>query len=218
MNLKEVLKRFEEVLTLPDEPSQRQYIEAVKEVNPTEYSLLSDLLVAHYQGHDLLSKWDNPSANGESEDDPNLLGERYVILRKIGEGGMSTVYLAEQQTPFRRHVAIKLILPFFDFHRIEARFKLECETLARVKGENVCRIFDSGVTASGRPFFVMEYIEGLDIVAYCDAHKLTIEERVRLMVKVSQVVHSIHSQGVIHRDIKPAISLSNIVTANRLSS
>jgi len=129
---------------------------------------------------------------------------RYRLLRTIGEGGMGIVYLAEQQEPIRRKVALKVIKPGMDSKRVVARFEAERQALALLDHPNIAHVYDAGTTESGRPYFVMEYVKGQSITDHCDRHKLTIKERLRLFQLVCQAVQHAHQKGIIHRDIKPS--------------
>ncbi len=129
---------------------------------------------------------------------------RYRILRVLGEGGMGTVYLAEQAEPIRRQVALKVVKLGMGTSEVLARFNNERQALAIMDHANVARIFDAGATASGRPYFVMEYIDGISITRYCDCHQLTTKERLEVFLTVCRAVQHAHQKGVIHRDIKPS--------------
>ena len=128
---------------------------------------------------------------------------RYQILRLLGEGGMGTVYLAEQREPIRRPVALKVIKLGMDTSQVLARFANERQALAVMDHPNIARILDAGATAKGRPYFVMEYIEGVPITEYCDRHRIAIRQRLQLFLLVCRAAHHAHQKGVIHRDIKP---------------
>ncbi|MDT8300204.1 MAG: serine/threonine-protein kinase [Sedimentisphaerales bacterium] len=134
----------------------------------------------------------------------------YKLLSILGEGGMGIVYLAEQKQPIRRHVALKIIKPGMDSKRVIARFKAEQQTLAMMKHHNIAHVYDAGLTLSGRPYFVMEYVQGLPITDYCDQYKLTIKERLNLFLKVCNAVQHAHQKGIIHRDIKPSNILVSV--------
>ncbi len=135
----------------------------------------------------------------------------YKLLEKLGEGGCGLVYMAEQQEPIRRRVALKLIKPGMDSREVLARFEVERQALALMDHPNIARIFDAGTTESGRPYFVMELVRGVRITDYCDSHNLSTRERLDLFILVSQAVQHAHQKGIIHRDLKP----SNIlVTVN----
>jgi serine/threonine protein kinase len=129
---------------------------------------------------------------------------RYQIIRPIGEGGMGTVYLAEQREPIRRRVALKVVKLGMDTGQVLARFAKERQALAMMDHPNIARIFDAGATPKGRPYFVMEYIEGVPITQYCDARRMTIGERLQLLLSVCRAVQHAHEKGVIHRDLKPS--------------
>ena len=129
---------------------------------------------------------------------------RYQILRPLGEGGMGTVYLAEQREPIRRRVALKVVKLGMDASQVLARFDNERQALAMMDHPNIARIFDAGATAKGRPYFVMEYIEGATITQYCDRKRMTIGQRLELFLAVCRAVQHAHQKGVIHRDLKPS--------------
>jgi serine/threonine protein kinase len=129
---------------------------------------------------------------------------RYHILRPLGEGGMGTVYLAEQREPIRRYVALKVVKVGMDTSQVLARFANERQALAMMDHPNIARIFDAGATAKGRPYFVMEYIEGVPITQYCDRNRIAIGQRLELFLAVCRAVQHAHQKGVIHRDLKPS--------------
>ena len=129
---------------------------------------------------------------------------RYRILRPLGEGGMGTVYLAEQLEPIRRRVALKVVKLGMDTAQVLARFNNERQALAMMDHPNIAQIFDAGATTKGRPYFVMEYIEGAPITQYCDRKRMTTKERLALFLAVCRAVQHAHQKGVIHRDLKPS--------------
>jgi serine/threonine protein kinase/tetratricopeptide (TPR) repeat protein len=128
----------------------------------------------------------------------------YKLLQQIGEGGMGTVYMAEQTEPIRRKVALKVIKAGMDSRQVVARFEAERQALAMMDHVNIARVIDAGATASGRPYFVMELIHGVPITKYCDDNHLTPRERLELFVPVCQAIQHAHQKGIIHRDIKPS--------------
>jgi tetratricopeptide (TPR) repeat protein len=132
-----------------------------------------------------------------------LLAGRYTLLNVIGEGGMGSVYLAEQSEPVKRQVALKLIKAGMDSKTVLARFDAERQALALMDHPNIARIYDGGLTPSGQPFFVMELVQGVPLTAYCDAHRLAVNARLQLFVAVCQAVQHAHQKGIIHRDLKP---------------
>ena len=140
------------------------------------------------------------AAAGAGDDDFG----RYHILRTLGEGGMGTVYLAEQREPIRRSVALKVVKLGMDTGQVLARFANERQALAMMDHPNIARIIDAGATSKGRPYFVMEYVEGVTITQYCDSHRMTIGQRLELFLAVCRAVEHAHQKGVIHRDLKPS--------------
>ena len=134
----------------------------------------------------------------------------YRLLERIGEGGMGEVYLAEQRTPIKRRVALKLIKVGMDTKEVIARFESERQALAMMDHPNVAKIFDAGSTDAGRPYFVMEHVRGVTITEYCDQHKLANRERLDLFTQVCDGVQHAHQKGVIHRDLKPSNVLVTI--------
>jgi eukaryotic-like serine/threonine-protein kinase len=128
----------------------------------------------------------------------------YQIQRVLGEGGMGTVYLAEQIAPIRRMVALKVVKLGMDTSSVLSRFAYERQSVALMDHPNIARVYDAGATEKGRPFFVMEYVNGVPITRYCDQHRLNTEERLRLFLPVCEAVQHAHQKGVIHRDLKPS--------------
>ncbi|CAG0992203.1 Serine/threonine-protein kinase PknB [Phycisphaerales bacterium] len=128
----------------------------------------------------------------------------YKLLQLIGEGGFGLVYMAEQETPVRRKVALKIVKPGMDTRSVIARFEQERQALAMMDHPNIAKVLDAGQTGGGRPYFVMELVRGVPITEYCDANHLSLRERVRLFTPVCQAVQHAHTKGVIHRDIKPS--------------
>jgi len=150
-------------------------------------------------------------APGETEThvDPPVVaaGERigpYRILEVLGQGGMGIVYLAEQDRPIRRRVALKLIKPGMDSGQVLARFESERQALALMSHPNVAKVFDAGVSDDGRPYFVMEYVPGLPITAYGDRERLSVRERLDLFLQACDALQHAHQKGIIHRDVKPS--------------
>ncbi|MHC4582401.1 MAG: serine/threonine protein kinase [Planctomycetota bacterium] len=135
---------------------------------------------------------------------------RYKLLRVLGEGGMGIVYLAQQDKPVTRQVALKVIKPGMDSKRVMARFEAEEQALALMEHPHVARVYDAGLTGSSRPYFVMEYVKGIPITEHCDKYRLTVEERLRLFVHVCEAVQHAHQKGIIHRDLKPSNILVSI--------
>src|SRR5438093_4816313 len=135
---------------------------------------------------------------------------RYTLVEKLGEGGCGTVYLAEQEEPVRRQVALKVIKLGMDTRQVIARFEAERQALALMDHPLVAKVFDAGATDTGRPYFVMELVRGARITDYCDEHQLSTRDRLRLFIQVCQAIQHAHQKGIIHRDLKP----SNVLVAS----
>jgi serine/threonine protein kinase len=129
--------------------------------------------------------------------------DRYKLLEPIGEGGFGTVFMAEQQHPVRRKVALKIIKPGMDSGQVIARFEAERQALALMDHPNIARVLDAGATDTGRPYFVMELVRGVPITDYCDQNHLNPRQRLELFVQVCHAVQHAHQKGIIHRDLKP---------------
>ena len=134
----------------------------------------------------------------------------YRIVRLLGEGGMGVVYLAEQDEPVRRQVALKILRHGLNTNEVVARFHAEQQTLAMMEHPNITRVYDAGVTESGLPYFVMEYVVGHTITEYAATHRLSIRERIDLFIQVCRAVQHAHQKGIVHRDIKP----SNVIVTD----
>ena len=135
------------------------------------------------------------------------LGSRigpYKLLQKIGEGGCGVVYMAEQEQPVRRRVALKIIKLGMDTKNVIARFEAERQALAMMDHPNIARVLDAGATETGRPYFVMELVYGSKITDYCDQNQLAVEERLKMFIQVCHAIQHAHQKGIIHRDIKPS--------------
>ncbi len=172
------------------------------------------LLAAHLKAGDFLERppsdlmpTDAMVAGPAGGNDIDLTGTTigpYKLLEQIGEGGMGVVYMADQQAPIRRRVALKIIKPGLDTRQVIARFEAERQALALMDHPNIARVFDAGATESGRPYFVMELVRGVPITEYCDQNQLPLHERLELFLLVCQAVQHAHQKGIIHRDIKPS--------------
>ena len=135
---------------------------------------------------------------------PGVVIGPYQLLQLIGEGGMGQVWLAEQTQPVHRRVALKLIKVGMDTQEVVARFESERQALALMDHPAIAKVFDAGSTPDGRPYFVMEYVDGLPINDYCDRHRLTMRQRMELFIQVCEGVQHAHQKAIIHRDLKPS--------------
>src|SRR5262249_53723027 len=148
---------------------------------------------------DPLATTDPPTREG-----PGTVIGSYKLLEQVGEGGFGVVFLAEQQQPVRRRVALKVIKPGMDSRQGGARFAAGRQPLALMDHPNIARVFDGGTTPGGRPYFVMELVKGVPITEFCDQNSLTLRQRLQLFLPVCQAVQHAHQKGIIHRDLKPS--------------
>ncbi len=147
-------------------------------------------------------------SDGWSEPIGTRIG-RYKLLQKIGEGGCGVVYLAEQEEPVRRRVALKIIRLGMESRSVVARFEAERQALAMMDHPNIARVFDAGATERGSPYFVMEHVRGVKITGYCDQNRLPLRARLDLFIQICHAIQHAHQKGIVHGDIKP----SNIMIA-----
>ena len=163
----------------------------------------SDGLARDEQKLDRVAGHGGIAAGLAESSDPKQIGP-YTLVRELGEGGMGRVYLAEQSEPVRRTVALKLTRQGFDSAEAKIRFRAERQALAVLEHPNIARVFDAGSSADGRPWFAMEYIEGVPITEWADQHGLGLIDRIRLLLPVCEAVQHAHRKGLIHRDLKPS--------------
>ena len=187
------------------------FLNAVCHDDPALRERLDALLVAHEQT-DTLPATAAPAAKATIKlefpaVEDEALGTRishYKLLQKVGEGGCGVVYMAEQEQPVRRRVALKVIKLGMDTKQVVARFEAERQALAMMDHPNIAKVLDAGTTEKGRPFFVMELVRGIRITEYCDQNHLSTETRLELFISVCQAIQHAHQKGIIHRDIKPS--------------
>lgn len=204
---------FDQALEIDSSRNQHQFLEDQFKQNPEIRDQVEGLLRAFSDvGSFLESPVVGPletEAASDSDDPPSQQIGPYKLLQQIGEGGMGTVFMAEQTRPVTRRVALEIIKPGMDSKSVIARFEAERQALAMMDHPNIAKVLDAGTTDNGRPYFVMELVKGVPITTYCDDHKLTIRERLELFSQVCQAVQHAHQKGIIHRDIKP----SNVLVA-----
>jgi serine/threonine protein kinase/tetratricopeptide (TPR) repeat protein len=203
---------FAEALERTDPQDRAAFLDQACHGDPALRARIDRLLAQHEHAGEFLES--SPLALSATVDravteGPGSIIGPYKLLQQIGEGGMGTIYMAEQTRPVRRLVALKIIKPGMDSARVIARFEAERQALALMDHPHIARVLDAGTTASGRPYFVMELVKGTPITQYCDEHRLTPRQRLELFVPVCQALQHAHQKGIIHRDIKP----SNVLVA-----
>ncbi len=187
-----------------DDAELRQRVEVLLLAHDRSGSFLDKPAVEAMTTDEPAGQWIDRDAPLTVTEQPGMRVGRYKLLQKIGEGGMGVVYMAEQQEPVRRMVALKIIKPGMDSDAVVARFEAERQALALMDHQNIARVFDGSTTESGRPFFVMELVKGIPITRFCDENRLTPRERLELFISVCEAVQHAHQKGVIHRDLKPS--------------
>jgi serine/threonine protein kinase len=199
---------FWKALAIPSAPERAQYLEQACAGDAALRAQVEDLLAAYPKVERFLEA--PAAAPGATVDGPAQAegpGTRigpYKLLQQIGEGGMGVVYMAEQEQPVRRKVALKIIKPGMDSKQVIARFEAERQALALMDHQHIARVLDAGTTESGRPYFVTELVKGIPITRFCDEQHLTPRERLELFVPVCQAIQHAHQKGIIHRDVKPS--------------
>jgi serine/threonine protein kinase len=211
----DLLEIFNEALAQPPGADRAAFLDRACGGDPETRARLETLLKAFHQAGDFLSApAQAPTIDLASPGLPEALGTAigpYKLLEPIGEGGMGTVFMAEQAQPVRRKVALKVIKPGMDTRQVIARFEAERQALAMMDHPNIARVLDAGATESGRPYFVMELVRGIPITEYCDREQFPIAERLELFVLVCRAVQHAHQKGIIHRDLKPSNVLVTVV-------
>jgi serine/threonine protein kinase/tetratricopeptide (TPR) repeat protein len=185
-------------------PAEREsYLAEACQDNQELRREVESLLRAGEQAGDFLGQTLRlPGADFVTERAGTMIG-RYKLLQKIGEGGFGAVYMAEQTEPVQRKVALKIIKAGMDTREVVARFEAERQALALMDHPNIARVLDAGATEAGRPYFVMELVNGIPITEYCDREQLSTADRLQLFMKVCHAVQHAHQKGIIHRDLKP---------------
>jgi len=208
---------FNAARRIADWDSRRLFLEQACGDDRGALARLQALLRIHEQESTFLrspaegAPFDLGGPPGES---PGTVVGPYTLVRPIGEGGMGIVFLAEQDRPVRRQVALKIVRPGMDTRQVLTRFEAERQALARMDHPNIATVLDAGTTDAGRPYFVMELVQGEPITRYCDDRRLTVRQRLELFAAVCQGVQHAHQKGVIHRDLKPSNVLVTIYDGN----
>jgi eukaryotic-like serine/threonine-protein kinase len=205
---------FDAALELPDATGRAALLERECMGDAALRARVERLLAVHREAtvffddcRPALSPAESGAAPGEAVNPEEELGRRigaYKLLQKIGEGGCGVVYLAEQEKPVRRRVALKIIKLGMDTKTVIARFEAERQALALMDHPNIARVLDAGATETGRPYFVMELVPGIRITEYCDERQLDTRQRLELFIQVCHAIQHAHQKGIIHRDIKPS--------------
>jgi serine/threonine protein kinase len=204
---------FHAARDIPDPDRRRQYVREACGRDEARIAHIEAMLAAADSPDSLL---DRPAAatlgatiDQPTSENPGTVIGPYKLIEEIGEGGMGSVWMAQQTEPVKRLVAVKLIKAGMDSRHVIVRFEAERQALALMDHPNIARVLDGGTTRSGRPYFVMDLVNGVPITGYCDLHHLTPRQRLELFIPVCQAVQHAHQKGIIHRDLKP----SNVLVA-----
>jgi len=199
---------FERARDLAPPADREAFLNAACAAQPELRAQVEALLNAHSSkfglGGGALIEDDATTGYDPIAERPGAVIGPYKLLEKIGEGGFGVVFMAEQDRPVRRRVAVKVIKPGMDTRQVIARFEAERQALALMDHPNIARVLDAGATDSGRPYFVMELVRGVPLTDFCDQNCLTIRERLELFATVCRAVQHAHHKGIIHRDLKPS--------------
>lgn len=193
---------FGVAIEIVQETERTEYLNAACNGNAQLREEIDRLILAHHNPRSILDSGRKLVPTSTVAENPSV--GSYKLRDLIGEGAFGHVYLAEQSSPIRRQVAIKLIKPGMDSMQVMERFKAERQVLALMEHPNISRVLDGGMTDRGYPFFAMELVRGTPITEYCDAAQLSIKSRLELFAQVCQTVHFAHRKGIIHRDLKPS--------------
>ena len=210
---------FAEALERTDPQDRAAFLDQACQGNPALRERIERLLAQHEHAGDFLETppWaPQPTVDELAAERPGMLIGHYKLIEEIAEGGMGTVWMAQQTEPVKRLVALKFIKAGMDSKQVIARFEAERQALALMDHPNIARVLDGGTTkgepggvSPGRPYFVMDLVKGVPITRYCDEHHLTPRQRLELFLPVCQAVQHAHQKGIIHRDLKP----SNVLVA-----
>lgn len=205
---------FSEALEIADPKARDTFLDTKCDGQPELRARLARLMRTYERTNGFLessAQAEHPLPPAFLPVQPGTVLDRYRLLRLLGEGGMGTVYLAEQIEPVRRQVAVKVIKIGLESPQVLMRFDTERQTLALMDHPNIAKVLDAGATETGQPYFVMEWVDGVPLTDYCDIHRLHLEDRLELFFLICQAVHHAHQKGILHRDLKP----SNILIAEQ---
>jgi eukaryotic-like serine/threonine-protein kinase len=207
---------FHEARSITDRQERSSFLDRVCAGQPQLRASVEALIAASESSTDfleqpLVTRSDAELHSTLASEGPGSLVGPYRLIKQIGEGGFGIVFLAEQEHPIRRQVAVKTIKPGMDTRQVIARFEGERQALALMEHPHIARILDGGVTPSGKPYFVMELVLGVPITEYCDKQRLTPRERLAMFIPICRAIQHAHQKGIIHRDLKP----SNILIADQ---
>ncbi len=205
-----LIEVFNEAKARPAGAERERFVAEACRVEPALEAQVLALLQAHEGAGDFLKHTHLISPAALLTEKPGDRIGRYKLLQQIGEGGCGVVYMAEQEEPVRRRVALKVIKLGMDTKSVIARFEAERQALALMDHPNIAKVLDAGATDTGRPYFVMELVRGIKITDYCDQNNLSTEDRLKLFIQVCQAIQHAHQKGIIHRDIKPSNILVTI--------
>jgi WD40 repeat protein/serine/threonine protein kinase len=198
---------FKVACQIPTSAARADYLNQVCGDDPARLDRMRALLRVHdEESRFLISPPPGIAATLDTPSPKESVGSHigpYKLLEQIGEGGMGLVYMAEQQRPVRRLVALKLVKPGMGSTQVIVRFEAERQALALMDHPNIAKVLDAGTTETGHPYFVMELVRGMPVNEFCDQKRLTVRERLQLHIGVCQAVQHAHEKGVIHRDLKP---------------
>jgi serine/threonine protein kinase len=205
---------FAEAIEISSEGARAAFLEEACGHDPEMRCEVEKLVRDHFRAGDFMERPAAallPTINEPVREGPGTVIGPYKLMEQIGEGGMGLVFVAEQQQPLRRKVALKVIKPGMDTRQVIARFEAERQALALMDHPSIAKVLDGGVTGGeaggvspARPYFVMELVKGVPITEYCDQSQVPIRERLELFLSVCQAVQHAHQKGIIHRDLKPS--------------
>ena len=192
--------------------AREAYLEGACDGNAELRAEIESMIAAHQRQGEFLASPTQPDVpfpdtrtakNNKPAEGPGTVIGNYKLLQEIGHGGFGVVYMAEQERPVRRKVALKIIKLGMDTKQVIARFEAERQALAMMDHPNIAKVLDAGATDTGRPYFVMELVRGVPVTEYCDTENLNTHSRLELFMQICHAVQPPHTKGILHRDLKP---------------